>query len=301
VILLFIDGVGIGVDDPSYNPCCYSETGIFHVNNQNLPRRGQKYCLDAQLDIPGLPQSATGHTTLYTGVNAAKMIGKHLYGFPNQDLRNILHKHAIFVNLVKKGFKCKFINAFRPVFFTTPEIFNNLHMSATTEMNKYADLTFSDLRDIKVGKALYHDYTNRELRNKGFNLPIYCAHTAAEILIREGEKYDMILYEYFLTDFAGHARDLKRAIVEIKKVEELIAALVKRVNLKNTILITVSDHGNIEDLRTKSHTKNPAFLAIWNNTSSGRSKNFSSLLDIFPYIYESITGYLPSPVFIKKS
>jgi bisphosphoglycerate-independent phosphoglycerate mutase (AlkP superfamily) len=295
VILFFIDGVGIGVDDPAYNPCCYSETGIFHVKNQSLPRGGKKYCIDAQLNIPGLPQSATGHTTLYTGVNAAKMIGKHLFGFPNQDLRNILHKHSIFVNLVKKGFKCKFINAFRPVFFTTPEIFNNLHLSATTEMNKYAGLTFSNLKDIKLEKALYHDYTNRELRNKGFNLPLYRADIAAEILIKECEKYDMTLYEYFLTDFAGHARDLNRAIAEIKKVEELIVALLNKVNLENTILIAVSDHGNIEDLRTKSHTKNPAFLAIWGSSSSGQNQIFSSLLDIFPFIYERITGYFPKP------
>ncbi len=290
MILFFLDGVGMGVDDPTYNPCCYSETGIFHVKNQNLPRGGKKYSLDAQLNIPGLPQSATGQTTLYTGVNAAKMIGKHLYGFPNQDLRNILHKHSIFVNLVKKGFKCKFINAFRPVFFTTPEIFNNLHLSATTEMNKYAGLTFSNLKDIKLEKALYHDYTNRELRNKGFNLPLYRADIAAEILVKECEKYDMILYEYFLTDFAGHACDLNRAIAEIKKVEELIVALLNKVNLENTILITVSDHGNIEDLRTKSHTKNPVFLAIWGNSSAGQTQIFRSLLDIFPFIYERITG-----------
>jgi 2,3-bisphosphoglycerate-independent phosphoglycerate mutase len=94
------------------------------------------------MGIPGLPQSATGQTTIYTGINAPKKLGKHLTGIPNRELRELLRKFSIFVILKNEGFKCKFMNAFRPIFFTTPEIFLNLHMSATTEMNRYAGNEF---------------------------------------------------------------------------------------------------------------------------------------------------------------
>jgi len=292
IILLFIDGVGIGLDDPNINPCCYSDTGIFRVN-ETLPFSGNKFHIDAQMGVPGLPQSATGHTTLYTGINAPKLLGKHLTGCPNEELRQILQKYSIFVQLNKNGFKCKFINAFRPIFFTTPEIFTKLHMSATTEMNKYAGYNFSDFHDIKSEKALFHDYTNKENRNKGFDLPLFSADKAGEILARESEKYDLVLFEYFLTDFAGHAQNLGRSIDEIRKVENLIIAVLNYMNLDNTLLIVVSDHGNIEDVSTKSHTTNPAFLGIWDRIPSKKVFDFKNLQDLYPFIIYKMTGRLP--------
>jgi len=245
------------------------------------------------MGVPGLPQSATGHTTLYTGINTPKLLGKHLTGFPNKELRQLLHKHSLFVRLVNIGYKCKFINAFRPIFFTTPEIFSNLPMSATTEMNKYAGYEFSNFHDIQHEKALYHDYSNDENRKKGFDLPYFSADKAGEILVRESDNYDLILYEYFLTDFAGHAQNLNRSIEEIRKVENLILAVLTHMNSENTILVVVSDHGNIEDVRTKSHTTNPAFLGIWDKTTLKSYTDFKSLQDIFPYIFYKITGDFP--------
>ena len=258
-----------------------------------LPKYGRKYAIDAQMSVPGLPQSATGHTTLYTGINAPKLLQKHLTGFPNQALRKVLKQYSIFVRLKEKGFKGKFINAFRPVFFTTPEIFANLHMSATTEMNRYAGYRFSDFTDIKNERALYHDYTNAENIKKGFDLPFFNAEKAAEILISQSDDHDLILYEYFLTDFAGHAQNMDRSIQEIRKVEDIIIALLHRMNKKNTTLIVVSDHGNIEDLTTRSHTTNPAFLGIWSEGPIDKSYKFNNLQDLFPFIYDAITGELP--------
>jgi bisphosphoglycerate-independent phosphoglycerate mutase (AlkP superfamily) len=292
IILLFIDGVGFGANNPDINPCSYSETGIFHINN-NLPHSGHKYAIDAQMGIPGLPQSATGHTSLYTGINAPKFIGKHLTGFPNKELRGILKKYSIFVQLQNEGYKCKFLNAFRPVFFTTPEVFANLHMSATTEMNRYAGYNFASFNDIKNEKALYHDYTNKENIQRGFDLPSFSAEKAADILIQESEKYNLILYEYFLTDFAGHAQNMKRSIAEIRKVENLIIGVVTQMDTERTVLIVVSDHGNIEDIRTKSHTTNPAFLGIWDKEHSDESHDFRSLKDLFPFIYFKVTREFP--------
>lgn len=292
IILLFIDGVGIGLDDPVINPCCNSVTGIFHVN-KSLPNSGQKFQIDAQMGVSGLPQSATGHTTIYTGINAPKLIGKHLTGFPNKKLRQILKNYSVFMELKKAGYVCKFINAFRPIFFTTPEIFTNLPMSATTEMNKSAGYKFSDFHDIRLEKALYHDYSNEENRSKGFDLPRFSAEKAGEILVHESEKYSLVLYEYFLTDFAGHAQDLNRSIEEILKVENLIMSVLMQMNFDKTVLVVVSDHGNIEDVRTKSHTTNPAFLGIWDKINSTKHFHFDSLQDVFPYIFYKITGELP--------
>jgi len=244
--------------------------------------------LDANLNTDGLPQSATGQTAIYTGINTAQLIGRHLFGFPNNPLRNLLATESLFVKLTEQGKTCRFLNAFRPLFFTSPEIFKDMRMSATTEMNRAARLPFNTIHEIKKGRALYHDYSNRVLRDLHFKMPEFSASDAAETMLNVSHEFDLLLYEYFETDRAGHDRDLKNAIFEIHKVEKLIVEIVKRINLIDTILIVISDHGNIEDLRTKSHTRNPAFCAVWNNGDEKALLSLKSITDIYGYIMQTL-------------
>jgi hypothetical protein len=220
---------------------------------------------------------------LYTGLNAPKIIGKHLTGFPNAALRKMLTQRSLFVVLKKFGFRCAFLNAFRPVFFSSPELFANKSLSASSEMNRAAGLPFRTLQDIRQEKALYHDYTNHELIKKGFEVPEFTCQRAAEILSHTMRTHDFILYEYFLTDKAGHSKNMETAIFEMKKVENLLLALIRCVDFKDTVIIAVSDHGNIEDISIKTHTYHPAFMAIW-GTKAINSMN--SLTDVYPFVLD---------------
>ena len=285
VIVIFVDGVGIGQQDVSYNPCLHSNYQIFSPTI-NLPFNGIQFSLDACLGVNGLPQSATGQSSIYTGKNAAKLIGKHLFGFPNQKLKELLIKQSVFEKLNSLSYRCKFINAFRPVFFTSPEIFNNVRLSITSEMNRAARLPFCSIKDIKNKNALYHDFTNKELIEKGFQLPIFDSKTASKVLIDQSKKYDLILYEYFLTDKAGHSKNMKYAISEINKIESLIYMVIEKSEGTNTSIIVCSDHGNIEDLRSRSHTYNPAYFAVWTKKNI---QKLSSLMDIYSLIKKLVT------------
>ena len=53
IILLFIDGVGLGAEDPTINPCSSSATGIFNINT-DLPKsgRGPRAAREAPRAIP---------------------------------------------------------------------------------------------------------------------------------------------------------------------------------------------------------------------------------------------------------
>ncbi|TFG96076.1 MAG: hypothetical protein E4H13_12580 [Calditrichales bacterium] len=288
--MIFVDGIGVGLDDPEVNPCCYSTTGIFYPGQIHLPHGGAFFPLDARMGVPGLPQSATGQTAIYTGLNAPEIIGRHLYGFPNRELRQLLQRDSLFIRLGKHGYKCKFINAFRPVFFTTPEVFSDRPLSVTTEMNRFAGLDFCDFEEIRAGRALYHDFTNSEILDKGFDVPACSAQTAAQILVSESHKYDLLLYEYFLTDLAGHRGNLHSGIAEVVKVENLIQALLEKLDLEQTSLLVVSDHGNLENMGTKSHTMNPAYFAVWDLFLKSAKLRFHTLADVAPFIYHKITG-----------
>lgn len=89
LLLFFIDGLGIGADDPEINPCCHPSLNLFRQCHTGIfPRptasEGLVMGLDANLGMEGLPQSATGQTSLLTGVNGARLLGRHLNAFPTR-------------------------------------------------------------------------------------------------------------------------------------------------------------------------------------------------------------------------
>jgi len=116
VVLIFIDGLGIGANDPAYNPCADSAFKI--LNNfldEDYPKQiaynGFAVPLDANLGVRGLPQSATGQTTLLTGKNASQLLGRHLPGFPNATLRSLIYQHSIMKKITANQKSAAFLNA----------------------------------------------------------------------------------------------------------------------------------------------------------------------------------------------
>jgi 2,3-bisphosphoglycerate-independent phosphoglycerate mutase len=290
VILFFIDGVGVGELNPDFNPLAHSETGIFNSNSDELPHGGRQYQPDACLDIDGLPQSASGQTTIYTGINAAQKTGKHLFGFPNHPLRKLLHEDSLFLRLKHRGVDCRFLNAFRPVFFTSPELFRHMRMSATTEMNRAAGLPFVNVSEIADGAGLYHDFTNESLIRLGFTVPEITPEEAGEVIRSRAAQHDLVLYEYFLTDYAGHRSGMREAIREVHKVERVLMSLLGRMDLTHDHLIVISDHGNLEDTRVRTHTYNPSFMGVWGPRVCDNDLKFNDLTEVAPFIESIFSG-----------
>ncbi len=73
LLLFFIDGLGIGTRG-QHNPfdglTGAEPLAIFQNEKPNIPFEGLLARTDAQLGIEGRPQSASGQTTILTGVNA---------------------------------------------------------------------------------------------------------------------------------------------------------------------------------------------------------------------------------------
>jgi 2,3-bisphosphoglycerate-independent phosphoglycerate mutase len=284
VLLIFIDGIGIGNNNSTYNPFAKLPSKYFIAFNDNhvrkAPSEGIIISTRADLEVEGLPQSATGQATLLTGVNTAKLIGYHLEGLPNAALKKIISRENIFKKLTVLGYKVTFANAYRPSFFTHKK----RRISVTTAAALSADLQLRSLDDIAKGEAVYQDYTNCFLIHKGFEVKEASAYNAAEILVRLLRDYDFILYEYFLTDVVGHKMKMNEALEQVKKIDDLIEALIKKLDLDKCLLVVTSDHGNLEDLRNKFHTANKVPTMVWGKDAPSFSQEVSSLEDITPAI-----------------
>ncbi len=289
VLLFFIDGLGIGSRGP-FNPFDKLEDAaplaVFE-DEDPVTLGGALVRTDACLGIQGRPQSASGQTTILTGVNAPGVLGYHKQGFPNQALLEIIREESLFLKLKRAGItNITFANAYTPRFFKERPRW----VSATTAAMQAAELTFRDLDDLRDGRAVYQDFTNRLLIANGEQVPVRTAAGAAEVLARMASENRFTLYEYFITDKIGHAQHMTAARTVLKDLALLIRELLARVNLSRLSIILTSDHGNIEDLSSRNHTLNCVPTIVWGANRDSIAARIKSLADITPAIVENLTG-----------
>ena len=160
-----IDGLGIG-EESLENPLTAFSPRILRFFRGKLgPLPAQGSIVEPRVDggVEGRPQSATNHTTLFTGINAPRLLGRHLSGFPNRTLREILGRHSIFQQLLDIGLQPTFANCYRPIFFQQRPRW----VSASTVMSEAAGCRLRTLADLASGRGVYMDITNSLIKEQG--------------------------------------------------------------------------------------------------------------------------------------
>lgn len=246
ILFVFVDGLGIGSNDPAVNPL---------ADTQKLPNLGRilenSIPLDASLGVPGLPQSATGQAALLTGLNAPKLMGRHIEGFPPPRLKELVQEHNIFSKLIAAGKTCTFANAY---WLDDVAHIPRRRESVTTVATLAAFGGVRGKADLLANRAVCHDLTRERIRHeRGYDGPLITPEEAAEHLIGIANDHDFTLFEFFETDRAGHSGDREKVFQTLEKLDQFFATLLPFRGL----LIVTSDHGNIEDLTVRTHTLNP--------------------------------------------
>lgn len=293
VIFVFVDGLGLAPRQKS-NPFYTVETPFLNslLCGKGLIREaaGKEYEdsilleLDAGLGVRGLPQSATGQTSLFCGVNAPRILGTHLRGFPNNTLREILSREGMFLQLKRKDLTGTFANAYRPFIFRELQEGISSPVSCSTLITYYGGLKLRSLEDLQKGQAVYMDITHELLQSQGFKVTRISPREAGKRLARLSRGFDLTLYEYFLSDIAGHKGDYTEVKKIITTLDEFIESLVQEVDLEEDLLIITSDHGNLEDISENNHTSNPVPALLVGNERKKlalnlqQQKNISAVL-----------------------
>lgn len=302
--LFFIDGMGLGGDDPAVNPLIAAHMPAFRrlLGGQPLWAGAVPYAApglaavvtDATLGVPGLPQSATGQTTIFTGQNGSQAIGRHLNAYPTPNLKRILDEHSIFKRVNEKGLTATFLNGFRPPFFEwvaagqPPHPDKRYRPSASTVAALAAGIhTFRTLEQIRQGEAIGFDIDHELMRSMGFDLepvdPVEAGRRAARIAAR----HHFTLYEHFLTDKAGHAQEHQEAVRVLERVDRFLQGVLEELP-QDLLLVITSDHGNIEDLSVRTHTMNPVATILKGPGAEAVAARICSLTDIAPAILDQL-------------
>jgi len=305
VIFIFLDGCGVGRDDAG-NPFCQAASRHlpFWKNGMALPDGTPIKPIDATLGIPGAPQSASSQTALFCGAGATAIGNRHRNGYPDRKLRRIILKKNLLSLLAAGGTSACYLNAypaheelfsdphvriepdgrlwFSPFF---PERFKRM-ISVTSCMLLASGQKPFGADDILSGNALYQDYSNRQLIEKGLPLPEFSPKKAAQVIHGASRRYEFILYEFFQTDLYAHRRPFADCVGLIRDLDDLLGTLLSRLDKRSDTLVLTSDHGNLEDFHLHGHSRNPVPLLAWGRHGAHLRKKIRCLSDVTPAILE---------------
>jgi 2,3-bisphosphoglycerate-independent phosphoglycerate mutase len=287
--MIFLDGVGIGEDDHNVNPFLKYGFKTFTELLGDIPTLGNQYLkrdgyfltpVDATLGVEGLPQSGTGQTSIFCGMNAAEYIGKHFGPYPYSTLIPVIKEKNIFSHFIAVGKKAFFANAYPRVFFEYIKS-GKSRLSVTSLSAKLSGLRLNNASDVRRGRALTAEITNERWNKKlGYTLPVIKPKSAARRLIRLAMKNDFTLYEYFLTDHLGHGRYDGDLQITLQMLDEFLLTVLQEIESSVITVVICSDHGNLEDLSVKTHTYNPTVFITAGKHAEGVSGKVKDLTNI---------------------
>lgn len=295
MVMVFVDGFGLGEQDD--NPIVAAKTPVLDellgghllwgkrcITHNNTVLRA----LDPSLGVSGTPQSATGQTTLWTGINAAKALGFHLRAYPDQILAEIIAEKSIFRQLAEAGKTVMFANTFTDAYDQAVGTGKRKH-TASTLSALAGGVRLRRVPDLIDGLAVYQDMTNTILVQLGEQVPVISTFEAGQHLGNLALNYDFTLCEFFQTDVLGHKQLWDEAVGLVERIDSFIGGFLSVIEEQEDVAwMLTSDHGNIEDFSVKGHTTNPVPALCWSNLPV-QWPEWNTLEEVTPGIFKLLT------------
>jgi 2,3-bisphosphoglycerate-independent phosphoglycerate mutase len=296
VLFLFLDGVGLGPADAAANPFQSADLPNLdrllegrHLDSTLEPFHGELASfrpLDATLGVDGSPESATGQSTLLTGVNIARSIGGHFGPKPDSRIRSILEKENLLLRLSNAGRTARLLNAYPESYFEAIRSGRRLHAAIALAFS-LAGIPLATADDLDRGEAISADFTGRgwHTRLNRPGTPTLNPEAAGKKIAQLSLQNDFAIFDHWLPDYAGHYGEMRGAIRLLEVLDRVLGGILDVVRESNLTVILTSDHGNVEDLTVKGHTRNPV-PALVLGALDARKRILASMADL--------TGFAPT-------
>lgn len=294
VLLIFLDGVGIGTKDPRRNPIVRAELptlrsllggAVFHRGSaRRSSHLAELSPVNATLGVRGLPQSGTGQAAIFTGVNAPRKIGRHFGPYPTSELRPVIEEHNVFRQVLGLGKRAVFANTFPRQFFEYTKS-GTRRLTVTSMAAMMAGVPLLDADSLRRNEGVSADLTRERWPELGYpDIAAVTPAVAGTHLADLCRNYDFVLFEYWLTDHAGHKQDMAVAVDVLERFDAFLGGVVDSIDHSGTTILLISDHGNIEDLSIKTHTRNPVPLVVTGPRRTHLASRIKNLTHITPAV-----------------
>lgn len=292
LVLLFLDGVGLGDPDPALNPVTAARTPVIaELLGGQLDRATAEVTqggvvfrhLDTTMGYEGLPQSATGQTAILTGSNAAAAMDRHYGPWPGPTLRRLLEDESTLFDIGIEAGGAALANAYPPGYFAA--LTRRRHRpNAVAFAATSGGLQLKTLADYGRGEAVAADLSGDHFAALDDGLERAGLRGSAGALAAVARSNAFTMLDLWLTDHFGHQRAHEAGRSLMERFDTFLGALLQGGDdLRDdgyTLLLT-SDHGNLEDLSTTGHTRNDVpLLAI--GPRAGEFAAATCLTDIAP-------------------
>jgi 2,3-bisphosphoglycerate-independent phosphoglycerate mutase len=295
-LLLFLDGVGVGEEDPNTNPFFRARLPVFRgLLGGEVPHLAapvlsgpciRTFALDARLGVEGTPQSGTGQIALLTGRNAPEIHGRHFGPWPPVRLRPLLEAENLLTRTLAGGARALFANAYPEGY---PGGLSSRRVAAPPLAALGAGLLNRHHEALARGEAVASEIVNDGWRGHlGFrDLPRITSREAGRNLARLTREADLTLFAHYHTDAAGHRGGMEGGVEAIERVDAFLGGVVDYAPGDLLVLIA-SDHGNLEHVG-RGHTLNPA-LAVAVGDGADELPPLVRITDVAPLILGRLLG-----------
>jgi hypothetical protein len=295
VLLIFLDGIGLGENDPSTNPFALANTptlkilanghGWFKDTGFQTSERAVFIPTDPRMGIPGKPQSASGQAAILTGRNVPTLIGEHYGPRPNPPIREILAQDNLFKQVVAQGGTAALIEAYPPPFHAAINSGKRLRSSYQQALHE-AGLPLFGVDKIYSGEALAVDWTGEGWhQHLGFSdTPIYTPEVAGKLMVDISRNYTFSFFSHWYSDTVGHRGTVQEGAALLELFDGVMAGALAEWRDEEGLIVITSDHGNLENMSHTKHTENDVPTVIIGDGKESFSHGLLTLADIAPRI-----------------
>lgn len=89
------------------------------------------------------------------------------------------------------------------------------------------DIPLKTLEDLRAGGAVYQDFTNRVLAKHGHEAPMLEPFEASGRLARIVADNQLLLYDHFLFDIAGHTADVEQGLARVSLLDGFLTGVLE--------------------------------------------------------------------------
>lgn len=311
ILLVFLDGVGLGDPAPQTNPFAAATTPTLnqlaggHRWLRSTGRQESSRALfiptDPRLGVPGLPQSGTGQAAILTGYNVPALVGQHYGPKPDPVTRQLLAQDNFFKQVIRHGGRAALIEAYPPRWHAA--VNSGKRLRASYQQAAYeAGLTIFDEAALYRGDALAVDWTGQAWRSQlGYSdSPVYTPIEAGAKMVEIARRYDFAFFSHWLTDVIGHRGTMADAVALLELFDAVMTGALQAWNDDEGLIIITSDHGNFEDLSHRHHTANDVPTVVVGRNKAIFANGYSDLTDLAPRMAHYLFGSTNRPCLITN-
>lgn len=295
ILMIFLDGIGLGENTPETNPFAAANTPILHQLANNQPwlastgfqetDRSLFIPTDPRMGVEGRPQSGTGQAAILTGRNIPQIIGEHYGPKPNKATRDLIDEDNFFKQVLAHGQRAALLEAYPPRWHQGIDSGKRLRSSYQQAAHD-AGLRIFNEDDLYAGRAFAVDWTGEGWRKQlGYSdSPVYEPQEAGRKLVEVSRDYEFAFFSHWWTDIIGHRGTIDEGIGVLELFDAVMAGVLDTWQDDEGLVIITSDHGNMEAIGDRKHTENDVPTVIVGQQKDLFRQDFQTLADYVPHM-----------------